>query len=89
MVRGVTVLRDRPVDGVDRGLLHGSLDQIRDDIGRFAETGVDELFFDLNFDSEQVGNPDADPAAAMDKAYAVLEHCLPAAPEMITDAARP
>lgn len=78
VVRGVTAVRTRPL-GPDRGLLHGSLEQIRDDIGRFAETGVDELFFDLNFDSEQVGNPDADPAAAMDKAYAVLEHCLPAA----------
>lgn len=80
VVRGVTAVRARPLDGTDRGLLHGSLEQIRDDIGKFAETGVDELFFDLNFDSEQVGNPDADPAAAMDKAYAVLEHCLPAGP---------
>jgi probable F420-dependent oxidoreductase len=80
VVRGVTVVRPRPMDGGDRGLLRGSLDQIRDDIDKFAGTGVDELFFDLNFDSEQVGNPDADPAAAMDKAYAVLEHCLPAAP---------
>jgi probable F420-dependent oxidoreductase len=80
VVRGVTAVRGKPMDGPDRGLLHGSLEQIRDDIGKFAETGVDELFFDLNFDSEQVGNPDADPVAAMDKAHAVLEHCLPAAP---------
>jgi probable F420-dependent oxidoreductase len=80
VVRGVTVVRDKPMDDPDRHLLHGSLEQIRDDIVRFAETGVDELFFDLNFDSEQVGNPDADPAAAIDKAYAVLEHCLPAEP---------
>jgi probable F420-dependent oxidoreductase len=80
VVRGVTAVRARPSDGPDRMLLHGSLEQIRDDIGRFAETGVDELFFDLNFDSEQVGNPDADPVAAMEKAYAVLEYCLPRAP---------
>jgi len=78
VVRGVTVVRPASNDASDRLPLHGSLEQIRDDIGKVAEAGVDELFFDLNFDSEQVGNPDADPAAAMDKAYAVLEHCLPA-----------
>jgi hypothetical protein len=77
VVRGVTGVRERPLDGADRRLLHGSLEQIRDDIPSFADAGVDELFFDLNFDSEQVGSPDADPAAAMEKGYAVLEHCLP------------
>lgn len=73
VVRGVTAVRGRPLDGPDRLPLHGSLEQISDDIGTFTDAGVDELFFDLNFDSEQVGSPDADPAAAMEKAYAVLE----------------
>jgi probable F420-dependent oxidoreductase len=73
VVRGVTVLRDAPVEGPDRAPLRGSLEQVRDDLGRYAECGVDEVFLDLNFDSEQVGNPDADPARAMDKAHAVLE----------------
>lgn len=77
VVRGVTALRARPLDGPDRRPLHGSLEQIGDDIASFAEAGVDELFFDLNFDSEQVGRPDADPAAAVDKAYAVLDLCRP------------
>lgn len=77
VVRGVTVLRDAPVDGGDRPPLTGSLEQIRDGLGRYAECGVDEVFLDLNFDSEQVGSPDADPAAAMDKARALLDGLRP------------
>jgi probable F420-dependent oxidoreductase len=77
VVRGVTVLRDAPIDADDRSPLHGSLEQIRDDLGRYADCGVDELFFDLNFDSERVGNPDADPALAMDLARAVLDGLAP------------
>jgi probable F420-dependent oxidoreductase len=77
VVRGTTLLRDTPVRGSDRRPLHGTLEQIRDDIGRFVDCGVDELFFDLNFDSEQVGNPRADPAEAMDKAHALLAGCAP------------
>jgi hypothetical protein len=52
--------------------LRGSLEQIRDDLHRFAGCGVDEVFLDLNFDSELVGGPDADPARAMHPATAVL-----------------
>lgn len=77
VVRGVTLLRDAPVDGGDRPPLTGSLEQIRDGLGRYAECGVDEVFLDLNFDSEQVGSPDADPAAAMDKARALLDGLRP------------
>lgn len=74
VVRGVTRLRDEPVATSDRALLHGTLAQVRGDIDVFAESGVvDEVFLDLNFDSDQVGNPDADPRRAMDKALAVLE----------------
>jgi probable F420-dependent oxidoreductase len=77
VVRGVTVLRESAVDAVDRPLLTGSLEQIQADLGRYAQCGVDEVFLDLNFDSEQVGNPDADPAGAMAKARAVLEGLRP------------
>jgi probable F420-dependent oxidoreductase len=76
VVRGVTVVRDG-VDGPDRQPLNGSPAQVRNDLGRFAALGVDEVFLDLNFDSEEVGSPTADPDRAMEKAYAVLETCAP------------
>ncbi len=78
VVRGVTVVRDTPIDVPDRPPLQGSVAQIQEDLARYADCGVDEVFFDLNFDSEQVGNPDADPGLAMDNAHAVLEACAPA-----------
>ena len=65
VVRGVTVLRERPVDGADRRLLTGTVEQLRDDLAAYAAAGVDEVFLDLNFDSEQVGDPSAEPALAM------------------------
>ena len=64
VVRGVTVLRDSPIDG-ERRPLSGSLEQIRDDLKLYASKGVDEVFLDLNFDSARVGDPSADPAFAM------------------------
>jgi probable F420-dependent oxidoreductase len=74
VVRGVTRLRDAPAAEAGRALLHGSLGQIAHDIDTYAESGVvDEVFLDLNFDSDEVGNPDADQRRAMDKALAVLE----------------
>jgi probable F420-dependent oxidoreductase len=74
VVRGVVRLRAEEVSNPDRALLHGSLEQIRGDLATYAESGVvDEVFLDLNFDSDEVGNPDADPQRAMDKALAVLE----------------
>jgi probable F420-dependent oxidoreductase len=74
VVRGVVRLRDEPVSTPDRALLHGSLDQIRDDLATYADSGVvDEVFLDLNFDSDEVGSPEADPQRAMDKALAVLD----------------
>jgi len=74
VVRGVTRLRDEPVTASDRALLHGSLDQVRADLDVYAESGVvDELFLDLNFDSDEVGRPEADPQRSMDKALTVLE----------------
>ena len=73
VVRGVVQLRDEPT-GEGRRPLSGTLAQLETDLAAYEQAGVDELFFDLNFDSSQVSAPDADPAAAMDKARALLEH---------------
>ena len=43
---------------------------------RLAGTGLTEIFVDLNFDPE-VGSPDADPAASMERAEAVLTALAP------------
>jgi probable F420-dependent oxidoreductase len=72
VVRGVTVLRGAPIDGADRTPLSGSLEQIREDLGSYAAAGVDEVFLDLNFDSERVGNPAADPALALELAARLM-----------------
>lgn len=71
VVRGVTVPEDAPVEG-ERRPLHGTLDQLRDDLARYAAAGVDEVFLDLNFDSGRVGRPDGDPALAMELAARVM-----------------
>jgi probable F420-dependent oxidoreductase len=71
VVRGVTRLRPAAVDG-ERATLEGSLDQLREDLGAYAEAGVDEVFLDLNFDSDQVGNPAADPSVAMELATQLM-----------------
>jgi probable F420-dependent oxidoreductase len=71
VVRGVTRLRSTAVDG-ERATLEGSLDQIRDDLRAYAGIGVDEVFLDLNFDSERVGNPSADPALSLDLAAQLM-----------------
>jgi probable F420-dependent oxidoreductase len=65
----------RPGGGRRRALT-GSLDQVREDLEMIAKQGVTELFVDLNFDS-QIGSPDADPAASMDRAHEVLEALAP------------
>jgi alkanesulfonate monooxygenase SsuD/methylene tetrahydromethanopterin reductase-like flavin-dependent oxidoreductase (luciferase family) len=77
VVRGVTVVSDRPDGDPARTPLHGSPAQISEDLAGMADLGVDEVFLDLNFDSEAVGSPSADPGRAMDKAAAVLETCAP------------
>ncbi|PPK62207.1 TIGR03619 family F420-dependent LLM class oxidoreductase [Actinokineospora auranticolor] len=68
-------VRVRP-DAGDRRPLTGSVEQIRDDFGALAAQGVTEVFIDLNFDAE-IGTPDADPAASMDRAEAALEAFAP------------
>jgi probable F420-dependent oxidoreductase len=71
VVRGVTVLQDAAIDG-ERRVLTGSLEQIREDLATYSAAGVDEVFLDLNFDSERVGNATADPEFAMDLAARLM-----------------
>lgn len=68
--RGSVKLRP-PVTG-ERAMLTGSVEQIREDLDRLAGAGLTETFLDLNFDPE-VGSPDADPQASMDRARELLE----------------
>jgi hypothetical protein len=75
VVRGVTKPQDAPIDG-DRPILTGSLDQLREDLASYAAAGVDEVFLDLNFDSE-VGSPDADPDESVRRGLEALEALAP------------
>ena len=78
--RGVVRAGD-PVTGKDgqRVLLSGDASQIRGDVGRLAEQGVTEVFYDLNWDPA-VGSPEADPAAAVSRAQRILAELAPGAP---------
>ena len=67
----------RTLDTLTQAETLRSFHGIREDLARFEELDVDEVFLDLNFDSEEVGNPAADPTRAMAKAHAVLEACAP------------
>ena len=71
--RGVVRVREQ---SGDRSPLQGSLEQIRDDLDALAGSGLTEIFIDLNFDPE-VGSPDADPAASIERAEAVLAALAP------------
>jgi hypothetical protein len=73
----VARVRDDAVPDPDRAPLHGTVAQIREGLARYADCGVDEVFLDPNFDSEQVGNPAADAAAAMARARMLLDACAP------------
>jgi hypothetical protein len=77
VARGAVRLFDEPLpaDG-DRRPLWGSLDQIRGDVARYRDAGLDELFFELNFDPA-IGAPDADPKASMETALHLLEALAP------------
>jgi probable F420-dependent oxidoreductase len=70
IVRGVIELSEQ-AGPADRRPLHGSADQIREDLAQLAGRGVTEVFLDLNFDPS-IGSPDADPAASMERAEQVL-----------------
>jgi probable F420-dependent oxidoreductase len=70
--RGAVRLFDEPVADDGRRPLWGSLDQIRGDVERYRAAGLDELFFELNFDPA-VAAPGADPGAAMARALLLLD----------------
>ncbi len=74
--RGAVRLLDEPLDGDDRRPLWGWLDQIRSDVARYRDAGLDELFFELNFDPT-IGSVDADPKASMATALHLLEALAP------------
>jgi probable F420-dependent oxidoreductase len=65
--RGSFQVFDAP-QGKDRRPLWGSLDEIREDIGRYAEAGLTELFLEPNF---QPGGP------VLDKVLAHMETLAP------------
>jgi probable F420-dependent oxidoreductase len=75
--RGSVRLVEEPL-GDDRRPLFGSLDQIRQDVARYREAGLDELFIELNFDPV-VAAPDADPESSLATALTMLEALAPAA----------
>ena len=72
VVRAVVRVRDED----EERPFSGTVDKIRRDVARYASYGVTELFVDLNFD-EEVGNPDADPAASLRRAHEALEAFAP------------
>jgi probable F420-dependent oxidoreductase len=76
--RGAVRLFDSALVDDDRRPLWGSLDQIRADVDRYRDAGLDELFFELNFDPT-FGSPDADPKASMDTALHLLDVLAPGA----------
>jgi probable F420-dependent oxidoreductase len=72
VVRGVVQagLRDDDVP------LSGTWEQIRAGAQRYAEAGVTELFYDLNWDPF-IGSPDGDPRAAGERAEEILTALAP------------
>jgi alkanesulfonate monooxygenase SsuD/methylene tetrahydromethanopterin reductase-like flavin-dependent oxidoreductase (luciferase family) len=75
VARGAVTLRDQPT-GPGRRPLFGSLEEVREDVDRYRESGITELFVDLNFD-ERVAAPDADPDAALRLARRLLAALAP------------
>ncbi|MBB4935291.1 putative F420-dependent oxidoreductase [Lipingzhangella halophila] len=73
--RGAVQVFSEP-QGADRRPLFGTLGEIRDDIARYRDAGIDELFLELNFDPA-IGGPDADPEATTDYALDVLAELAP------------
>ena len=74
VVRGlVKLVPDAPAD---RRPLHGSPEQVREDLAGLAAQGVTEVFLDLNFDPD-IGSPDADAERSMSYADEVLDAFAP------------
>jgi probable F420-dependent oxidoreductase len=72
VVRGVVQAGRRD----EAGPLSGDYAQIRANAQRYAEAGVTELFYDLNWDP-LIGSPDADPRAAGQRAEEILTALAP------------
>lgn len=75
VVRGLVDLVDSD-PGPGRRPLHGTRDQVLDDLATLRSRGVTEVFVDLNF-SPRVGSPDVDAAEATAYAEHVLEAVAP------------
>jgi len=75
LVRGLVELADSD-PGPDRRPLHGTRDQVLDDLAALRGQGVTEVFFDLNF-SPRVGSPDVDADEATSFAEMVLDAFAP------------
>lgn len=65
--------------GPDRRPLHGTREQVLDDLAALRGQGVTEVFIDLNF-SPRVGSPAVDAGEATAYAECVLDAFAPAAP---------
>ena len=76
LVRGVVDLVDDDPGG-QRRPLHGTREQVHDDLAALRAQGVTEVFFDLNF-LPRVGSPDVDAAGAVAYAERVLVTFAPA-----------
>jgi probable F420-dependent oxidoreductase len=76
VARGSVRLSEDGLPDDDRRPLWGSLEQVRADVARYREAGLDELFLELNFDPA-VGTVDADAKAATDTALYLLEELAP------------
>lgn len=70
------VVRVRPPGAADRAPLTGSLEEMRGDVDLLAEQGITDVFYDLNFDPD-VGSPDADADASLQRALDVLDAFAP------------
>ena len=77
VVRGVVDLTEAPLP-VSREPLHGSADQVREDIASLYGQGATEVFVDLNF-SPRVVSPGVNAKAAVAYAEQVLDALAPAA----------
>ncbi|GAB4070733.1 TIGR03619 family F420-dependent LLM class oxidoreductase [Angustibacter speluncae] len=75
LVRRVVDLLDRPPPGA-RPPFRGTREQVRDDLAALRTAGATEVLLDLNLHPD-VGDPDADPAAALARADEVLEAFAP------------
>ena len=76
LVRGLVELVNKD-PGPGRRPLHGTSDQVLDDVATLSAQGVTEVFIDLNF-SPLVGSPDVDAGEATAYAEHVLDALAPA-----------